>query len=65
MVWVGGGATREDRKWHFEEEEDGGGNRTAHDEGRGGRGPIKSGVVKSEKEGLMLFFSYVHLRLIG
>lgn len=64
MVWVGGGATREDRKWHFEEE-DGGGNRTAHDEGRGGRGPIKSGVVKSEKEGLMLFFSYVHLRLIG
>lgn len=56
MVCVGGGATREDRKWHFERKT-GGGNRTAHDEegGGGGRGPIKSGVVKSEKEGLMLF----------
>lgn len=61
---VGGGATREDRKWHFERKV---GEETAqHTTRREGAWPDKiRGQVKSEKEGLMLFFFYVHLRLIG
>lgn len=62
--WLGGGATREDRKWHFERKV---GEETAQHTTRGeGAWPdkIRCGV-KSEKEGLMLFFCYVHLRLTG